>query len=153
VKGLAVIAVAAAVLAGCGSGSDRLSATAYQAQLAKISKQAAAADGIVDNGAPSTVAQLQPLLRRYAAAGAHIGDELSKLRAPKNAEAANAELARGEHDNAAAVQALVSKLAQFKTLQQAFAYAQKLGHNKGVQEKNEAKTSLRKMGYTQLASF
>jgi hypothetical protein len=137
-------------LAGCGGGSDRLSAAAYKAQLAKISKQADAAHGAVDRGARSakTVAQVEALLRRYGAAEARIGDEVSKLKAPKNAEAANTELARGEHDDAAEIHALLPKLAKFKTVQQAFGYLQKVGHTKGGQEQDEAISNLKKMGYT-----
>jgi hypothetical protein len=143
-------------LAGCGGGSgntstsDRLSAAAYKAQLAKISKQADAAHGAVDRGAPSakTVAQVQTLLRHYGAAEARIGAEVSKLKAPSNAAAANAELARGERDDAAEIQALLPKLAKFKTVQQAFAYLQKLGHTKGGQEQDNAISKLKKLGYT-----
>ena len=139
-------------VAGCGggSGSDRLSAAAYKAQLAKISKQADVAHRAVDHGAPSakTVAQVQTLLSHYGAAEARIGAEVSKLKAPNNAEAANAELARGERDDAAEIKALLPKLAKFKTVQQAFAYLQKLGHTKGGQEQDEAISKLKTMGYT-----
>jgi hypothetical protein len=144
-------------LSGCGGGSksgsttgDRLSAVAYKAQLAKISKQADAAHNAVDRGAHSakTVAQVQTLLRHYGAAEARIGTEVSKLKAPQNAEAANAELARGERDDAAEIQALVPKLAKFKTVQQAFAYLQQLGHTKGGQEQDDAISKLKKLRYT-----
>jgi len=145
-----VLCALAVGVAGCGGGSDRLSAAAYKAQLAKISKQADAAHGAVDRGAPAakTVAQVQALLRRYGNAEARIGDEVSKLKAPKNAEAANSELARGEHDDATEIQALLPRLAKFKTVQQAFAYLQKLGHTKGGQEQDEAISKLKNMGYT-----
>jgi uncharacterized protein YgbK (DUF1537 family) len=141
-------------LVGCGGGSgsasDRLSAAAYKAKLATISKQADSAHGAVGSGARSakTVAQVQTLLRHYGAAEARIGVEVSKLKAPQNAEAANAELARGERDDAAEIQALLPKLAKFKTVQQAFAYIQKLGQTKGGQEQDEAISKLRKLGYT-----
>lgn len=143
-------------LAGCGSSSgggstnDRLSAAAYKARLAKISKQSDAAHGAIDRGAPSakTVAQVQTLLRHYGTAEARIGAEVSKLKAPQNAEAANAELARGEREDAAEIQALLPKLVKFKTVQQAFAYLQKLGHTKGGQEQDEAISKLKKLGYT-----
>lgn len=143
-------------LAGCGSSgasgsaNNRLSAAAYKAQLAKISKRSDAAHGAIERGAPSakTVAQVQTLLRHYGTAEARIGAEVSKLKAPKNAEAANAELARGERDDATEIQALLPKLAKFKTVQQAFAYLQKLGHTKGGQEQDEAISKLKKLGYT-----
>jgi hypothetical protein len=146
------LCVLALGVTGCGGGSssDRLSAAAYKAQLAKISKQADAAHGAVDTGAPKakTVAQVQTLLSHYGAAEARIGDEVSKLKAPKNAETANAELARGERDDAAEIHGLLPKLAKFKTVQQAFAYLQKLGHTKGGREQDQAISKLKKMGYT-----
>lgn len=88
------------------------------------------------------------MLRRYGAAEDRIGNEVSKLKAPKNADAANAELARGEHDDAAEIHALLPKLAMFKTVQQAFGYLQKIGHTKGGQEQDEAIAKLKKLGYT-----
>jgi hypothetical protein len=151
-----VFCVLALGLAGCGgrsrsaNSSVRLSAGAYKAKLAKISKQADSAHGALDRGAPSakTVAQVQTLLRHYGVAEDRIGAEVSKLKAPQNAAAANSELARGERDDAAAIRALLPKLAKFKTVQQAFAYLQKLGHTKGGQEQDAAISKLKKLGYT-----
>jgi hypothetical protein len=144
------LCVLALGVAGCGGGSDQLSAAAYRSQLAKISKQADAAHGAVDRGAPAakTVAQVEALLRRYGAAEARIGGEVSALNAPDNAKAANAELARGEQDDASEIHALLPKLAKFKTVQQTFAYLQKLGHTKGGQEQDDAISKLKKLGYT-----
>jgi hypothetical protein len=151
--------VIALSVAGCGGGSGStststsanvLSAAAYKGKLAKISKQVDSAHAAVARGASSakTVAQVQTLLRHYGAAEAQIGGEVAKLQAPQNAVAANAELARGERDDAAEIQALLPKLAKLKTVQQAFAYLQKLGHTKGGQEQDAAVSKLKKLGYT-----
>lgn len=77
-----------------------------------------------------------------------MGAEVSKLSAPADAEAADAELARGEHDDATEIRALLPKLAKFKSVQQAFGYLQRLGHTKGGQEEDEALAKLKSLGYT-----
>jgi hypothetical protein len=158
-KGILVLSsscVVALAVGGCGGGgsgsstTSRLSKAAYRSQLAKISKQADAAHGAIEKGGPSAtkVSQVQALLRRYAAAEARIGNEVAKLKAPADAEAANAELARGERDDAAEIRALLPKLSKYKTVQQAFGFLQKLGHTKGGQEQDEALGKLKKLGYT-----
>jgi hypothetical protein len=141
----------AVCVAGCGgSGSGRLSSDDYKAELAKISKQSDAAHAAVEQRAPkaTTVAQVQAVLRGFAGAEDRIGDEVSKLKAPTNAAAANAELARGEHDDAAEIRAVLPKLARFKSVQQAFGYLQQLGSTKGGHEQDQAIGELKKLGYT-----
>src|SRR5438477_6445815 len=94
------------LVAGCG-GSSRLSASAYRARLATIAKQADAVQTGVEKALNAkSVAELRKRLTLFAAAEDRLGDEVGKLKPPKNAEAANAELARGEHDIAAAVRSL-----------------------------------------------
>jgi len=146
--GACVLAVG---LAACGGGSGRLSKAAYRSGLAKISRQADSAHGAVDRGAAKakTVSDVQSVLRRFAAADDRLGDEVSKLKAPSDAEAANAELARGEHDDAAEIRALLPKLSRYKTVQQAFGFLQRLGHTKGGREEGAALAQLKKLGYTQ----
>ena len=137
-------------VAGCGSGGGRLSSSDYKAEPAKISKQSDAAHAAVAQSAPkaTTVAQVQAALRRFAGAEDKIGDEVAKLKAPKNADAANAELARGEHDDAAEIRAVLPKLARFKSVQQAFGYLQQLTSTKGGREEDQAIAQLKKLGYT-----
>ena len=151
-RGWRLAAVGALVLAGagCGGGNGRLSSADYKQELAMISKQSDAAHGAVEQGAPNakTVAQVQAVLRRFASAEDRIGDEVSKLKAPSDAEAANSELARGEHDDASEIRAVLPKLARFKTVQQAFGYLQQLGGTKGGQEQDHAIGQLKKLGYT-----
>jgi hypothetical protein len=146
---LAVCGLAAGI-AGCGGGSGRLSSSDYKAELAKISKQSDAAHAAVEQGAPkaTTVAQVQTVLRRFAGSEDRIGDEVSKLKPPANAAAANAELARGEHDDASEIRAVLPKLAKFKSVQQAFGYLQQLGSTKGGHEEDQAIGELKKLGYT-----
>jgi hypothetical protein len=135
--------------AGCGGGSGE-SKAAYRSDLAKVAKDAEAAHQRVEQGAPAakTVTQVQALLRRFAADEDTIGDEVSKLKPPKDAAAANAELARGQHDDADEIRAFLPKLAKFTSVQQAFAYLQGIGKTKGGREGDEALTKLKQLGYT-----
>jgi hypothetical protein len=59
------------------------------------------------------------VLGRFATAEDRIGDDVSKLKVPADAKAANAELARGQHDDATEIRALLPKLAKYKSVQQA----------------------------------
>src|SRR5215471_19786318 len=143
---LCVLALAAA---GCGGGSGE-SKAAYRSDLAKIAQEAGTAHQRVEQGAPTakTVAQVQALLRQFAADEDKIGDEVSKLNPPKDAAAANAELARGQHDDADEIRAILPKLGKFNSVQQAFAYLQSVGTSKGGQEGDQALTKLKQLGYT-----
>jgi hypothetical protein len=147
---LCTLAFAAVGCGGGGGSSGRLSSADYKAELAKISKQSDKAHAAVEQGAPQakTVAQVQTLLRGFASAEDRLGTEVSKLKAPADAEAANAELARGEHDDAAEIRAVLPKLAKFKSVQQAFGYLQQIGSTKGGHEQDQAIGELKKLGYT-----
>jgi hypothetical protein len=149
-RALLALCVVAVGAAGCGGGGGRLSKDAYRSKLAKISQQVDAAHAAVGRDAPKArrVAQVQTVLRRFAAAESRVGDEVSALKAPKDAETANTELARGEHDDAAEIRALLPKLSKFKSVQQAFGFLQQIGHTKGGQEEDQAVAQLRKLGYT-----
>jgi len=146
---LAVCALSIAA-AGCGGGGGEESKAAYRSDLARISKEAGTAHQRVEQGAPqaTTIAQVQALLRRFASDEDKIGDDVSKLNPPKNARDANAELARSQHDDADEVRAVIPKLAKYKSVQQAFAFLQTLGHTKGGDEGTEALSKLRQLGYT-----
>jgi hypothetical protein len=145
--GIAVCVLAIGV-AGCGGGGG--SKAAYTSDLTKISKDAGKAHQRLEQGAPhaATVAQVQTLLQRFATDEDKVGDEVSKLKPPKDAAAANAELARGQHDDAAEIRAVLPKLATYKSVQQAFGYLQKLGRTKGGQETDQAIATLKRLGYT-----
>jgi hypothetical protein len=134
---------------GCGGGNG-VSKAEYRSELATISKQAGTAHADVERDAPTaaTVTQLQAALRRFATAEDRLGDEVSKLKVPKDAKAANAELARGQHDDADEIRALLPKLAGYKSVRQAFGALQQLGSSKGGREGDEALAKLKQLGYT-----
>jgi hypothetical protein len=136
-------------VAGCG-GSGGVSKDTYRKELAKIAKQSGAAHQKLEKGAPAatSVAQVQMLLREFAAEEDRIGTEVSKLDVPADAKAANAELAKGQHDDAAEIRAIIPKLSKFKNVQQAFGYLQRLAGSKGGREGDEALAKLKRLGYT-----
>jgi hypothetical protein len=139
------------LLAACGGGGNGVSKDEYTSELATISKQAGTAHAQLERDGPTatTVAQLQTALRRFAGAEDRIGDDISKLKVPNNARAANAELARGQHDDADEIRALLPKLSKYKSVQDAFTALQHLGSSKGGREGTDALTKLRQLGYTQ----
>jgi hypothetical protein len=143
---LFVLSLAAA---GCGGGGGAESKADYRNDLTRIAKEAGTAQQRVEQGAPqaTTIAQVQTLLRRFAADEDKIGDDVSKLNPPKDAKDANAELARSQHDDADEIRAAIPKLAKYKSVQQAFAFLQTLGSTKGGAEGKEALLKLRQLGY------
>lgn len=151
---LLTLCVLAFAVAGCGGGgggsSDQLTKAQYKSKLADISKQADSAHGDLSSGAKRavTVADVQSVLNRYAAAEQRLGDQVSKLKPPANAVAANAQLARGWHDDSAEIKALVPKLAKLKSAAEAFAFLQSIPHTKGGDEQDTAVQKLTKLGYT-----
>jgi hypothetical protein len=156
---LVVLVVCACVTGGCGgsgggggasTAGGRLSKSAYRSRLAKVAREAAAAQGTIGKAASKAknVGDVQTALRRFAAAYDRLGNEVAALRAPTDAQAANALLAKGEHDDATETRGIVPKLSKFKTVQQAFAYLQRVGHTKGGAEQDKALATLKKLGYT-----
>lgn len=117
--------------------------------MAAVLKQVGTAHDDLARGAAqaTSIAQVQAVLRRYARTEQRIGDDVSKLKAPANAETANAQLARGQHDEAAQIQVLVPVLVKYKTVRDAFAYLQTVGHTKGGREQVAAFAKLKKLGY------
>jgi cytochrome c556 len=149
VKRLLALLALAALAAGCG-GTSRLSADAYKARLATISKQADKAQHDVEQGLQAkTVAELHSRLAAFAAADDKLGDDVAALEPPKDAEQANAALARAEHDNADAVRALLPRIANARTPTAALQLVQ---HDPGAAkvggELDSALSRLRKLGYT-----
>jgi predicted small secreted protein len=144
-----VLASLAVDVAACG-GSSGASKDKYRSDLAKIAKESGTAHAALEGGAPkaTSVAQVQTLLTRFAAAEDKIGDEVAKLNPPDDAKAANAQLAKGQHDDADEIRAIVPKLSRFKSVQQAFGYLQKLAGSKGGREGDEALKKLKQLGYT-----
>ena len=149
---LLAAALAAIALAGCGGSSDggRLSKSDYKAKLRALGHEAQQAQADVQKGlSAKTVAELHARLLAFAATSQHIGDEVAALKPPKDAEAANAELANGEHDSAKAVRDAAAAIKDAKTPAAAIAYLQKsLANAKGAHELDDGLTKLRKLGYT-----
>ena len=144
------LALACALLAGCG-GSSRLSRSAYRTRLATLGKEADKAQADVEKGLHAkSMAELQARLKAFATAEDRLGDEVSRLKTPKDAEAANAELARGEHDTAAALRSALPKLAKFTSPKAAISFLTKglAAQPKGGHEVDQALAQLKKLGYT-----
>ena len=144
--GMAVVFVGA-LLSGCNE-RGRLSASAYRTRLATITKEADKAQADAEQGGDraKSVVELQAHLKAFAAAEDRLGDEVSRLKPPKDAEAANAELARGENDWAAAVRSAIPKLAKFRSAKAAIASLDEVP--KGAREVAQALAQLKKLGYT-----
>jgi hypothetical protein len=142
-------AVLLGLLAGCG-GTSRLSASAYRARLATTAKEADHAQADVEKGLTAkSVPEIQARLRAYATAVDQIGHEVSGLKPPMDAEAANAALARAEHDTAAATRSASSRLAKFTSPKAAIGF---LSNNpagmRAGRELDQALSQLQKLGYT-----
>jgi hypothetical protein len=148
-KAPAALALLVALVAGCG-GSNRLSQSAYRARLATIGREANSAQAAVEQGLHAkSVAELRRRLSSFAGATQKLGDEVAALKPPKNAEAANALLARGEHDTASATRAVLPHLAKLKSVKAALSLLNKSqGNAKGGRELDQALAELKKLGYT-----
>jgi hypothetical protein len=137
-----------AFVAGCG-GSSRLTPSVYRAKLASIGREANTAQAQVEKGLHAkSVAEIRTRLSTFVNAAQKLGDEVAALKPPKNAEAANALLARGEHDTASATRAVLPQLAKLKSVKAALSFLNKSqGNAKGGRELDQALTELKKMGY------
>jgi hypothetical protein len=142
------VAALGVLLAGCG-GDSNLSKSAYRAKLSAISHEADKAQNDVAQAlGASSVDELHSRLVKFADASEGLGDEIAKLKAPKDAVDANAELARGEHDTAKEVRSAAAAIQKLKTPRAAITYLQQLGNLKGGRELTEALRKLRRLGYT-----
>jgi hypothetical protein len=148
VGGIALLLLLALV-AGCG-GSSRLSPSAYRAQLVTIGREANKAQTQVEKGLHAkSVAEIRTRLSTFANAAQKLGDEVAALKPPNNAEAANALLARGEHDTANATRTVLPQLATLKSVKAALSVLNKSQSNaKDGRELDQALAELKKMGYT-----
>jgi hypothetical protein len=131
-----------------GGGSSRLSASAYRAHLKTIAKESDKAQHAVEKGFRATsVPQLVTVLTAFGAAEKRIGDQVATLKPPTNTEAANTELAKGQHDTASEVQALLPKIQKMPSAQAAIAYLGKKSTTTGGHEIDEALAKLKQLGY------
>jgi hypothetical protein len=154
-----VCALAPSCGGGGGAGASktttttvtRLSPSAYRTRLAALGQTA---NGVYAHAEKAlrakSVAEIENDLRAFANGQDRLGDQVGALNPPANAQAANAELARGEHDTATETRALLPKLANFRRPKAALAFLNKqLSTNaKGGRETDEAIAKLKKLGYT-----
>jgi hypothetical protein len=135
--------------AGCG-GSSRLSKDEYKARLTALNREVDKAESTARSAVTpnATVDQIRSALSRVAAAQQHVGDEVAKLKPPKEAEAANSLLARAAHDLAAEVREVVKKLGPVKSQKQALGLVQSMLQSaRGARELDQATAQLRKLGF------
>jgi hypothetical protein len=147
-----VTVVMVLLVSACG-GSSRLSASSYRSHLATVAKEADAAQGKVEKGfQAATVPQLVKVLTSFASAERRIGDEVAGLKSPKNAAAANMELASGFHDTAAEVHTFVPRVEKMPTAKAAISFLRKTAQTKGGRELDDALASLKRLGYIKKVS-
>src|SRR5215510_16072393 len=106
-----------------GTTSSDSSASAYRAQLRNVGKEYEAAQLAALEG--RTVPQFVTVVTAFVAANRRIGAEVAALNPPADAEAANAELAKGMQDEAAELEALLPKIKKMPTGQAVNAYLSK----------------------------
>ena len=95
------------------------------------------------------MAEIRARLSTFANAAQKLGDQVAALKPPKNAEAANALLARGEHDTATATRTVLPQLAKLKSVKAALSLLNKTqGNANGGRELDQALAELKTLGYT-----
>jgi hypothetical protein len=115
----------------------------------EVSNAADAARGAVVP--TSSVQQIRSALQEFAVVQQRAGNKLAKLKPPKQAEAANALLARGLRDLAAETRRVVQRLASAKSSKQALRIVRDSAlqdpNTPGVREINRAVTTLKRLGF------
>jgi hypothetical protein len=146
---LCIAACAVLLLAACGGGS-RLSQDAYRTKLAQVKQEAASAQTSVAKGLQAkTLAELRGRLDAFAESTQRIGDEVANLKPPRNAEAANTELADGLHETARATRDASKQITSLHTPREAISYLEHSSLNKkGARQVDEALSKLQQLGYT-----
>ena len=157
---LCLAAVAVLLLTACGSsgGSSttttqqgkRLTQALYRAQVAIFKREATKAQSDVAQGLQAkTVAELKQRIDKFAAETQRLGDKIAALNPPKDAEAANTQLAQGLHDISAGTRDVSSQIANLKSVGTAIAYIEHAKRpKKGGLEVQKAIAKLQKLGYT-----
>jgi hypothetical protein len=144
------------LLSACGGGSsggtnarsNRLTVSQYRTQLHTIAAEGNAAQHAVERGFQSSkLPQLVKILTAFEASEKHIGDQVAALKPPTNAQTANTELAKGLHDTAAELQALIPKIKKMPSANAAVTYLEKTPSTKGGREVDAALAQLKKLGY------
>jgi hypothetical protein len=149
-------AIACGVLAACGSSNNSSSTTTpltaqqykrFLRQLAQREDRAHVSfeQSLHGRGVP----QLKQALITYASDQEGVASELSAVKPPQNAQAAQAELEKASRDTATAIHAVIPKVAEAKSLQAALLVIQNAkGAQRAGQETDAALAQLQKLGYT-----
>jgi hypothetical protein len=142
------LAVLCPLFVGCG-GKDRLSASEYKAKLGALETREEKTHANVEKAlAAKTVAEIKARVAAFAQAEQRLGTDLADLKPPKDAEAANDQLARGAHELADAIRAAVTELDSVTKPKAAIDLLNKrLGGAKGAQDIDAALAALKKKGY------
>jgi len=148
IRAVVALALLCVIVAGCG-GSGRLSRGEYRARLAALADESNAAQRNAQHALEArNVADLQSRLRQFADAEDRLGDKVDGLKPPKDAEAANAELARGFHDTAREIRDAVPGLSKFSLPLFALRSLRRLANSNGSREVDDGLAKLKKLGYT-----
>jgi hypothetical protein len=152
-----VLLVSACGSSGSSSSSDRLSPSEYRAQLKTLAKESDTAQHkletvLTPEFQSKTSAQLAKVLDTFAADEKRIGDEVAALKPPKNAEAANSEMAKGFHDTSSEVRAVIPHIERLPAASAGIAYLHKQPPTTGGRELDAALAKLKKLGYIQNVS-
>ena len=147
---IVLVSSCAILVAGCGGGSSRMSAADYKAQLATLSQEADQAQSAVGQAlSAATVADIETGVTAFADAEDKLGDEVAKLKAPKDADAANTKLAKGLHDLASEIRVLLPDLRKQISTKAAVAFLDKnLNSAPGARSLDTALSELKTLGYT-----
>jgi hypothetical protein len=137
------------LLTACGSGGGRLSASQYRARLASISHREDKAHADLEKVMRSnSVVEIRSQLSKFAADQGADGNEVANLKPPKDAQAANALLARGLRDTSSELRALIARLSKVKAPKAALTLINKTQTTRGGAETDRALSELQKKGYT-----
>lgn len=145
---LGTLALICFSLAACG-GTGTLSSATYRTRLAQIATQADKAQTDAENGLHAkTLDQLRITLTTFARTDGKIFNELASLHPPSNAVAANAALARAEHDQADMIRALLPRITHANSVRAAIVLLQADPRAAADgRELDSALAQLRKFGY------
>ncbi len=144
------LAALALVAAGCGGGEGRLSKAEYEQRVAEIGRDIQAGFGDLSGTQidPSDLGGLADLLSRLSRALDTAADELSQLRPPEDAQAAQDELVAAARDLADLVREVARKvktstLAQLAQMQDEL----DLSRSDAFRRLQEAMEALKAKGY------
>ena len=146
---LALLGATLLVHAGCG-GEDRLAAGEYRARLAAVERKQERSYAQVEKALKaSRVADLKQGLETFAADQERMGQQVEDLKAPADAERANARLGEGLQRLASDVRAAAGDLASVKNPKLALKKVDaRMNESAGSRAVDDALTQLKQKGYT-----